>query len=333
MDRSIIVVAWNTRELVLECLRSVERAMRTEGGGAPLRVEVQVVDNGSSDGTAEAVRAEYPQARLIRLSENLGFAAGSNTGIRRASGRARHLLLLNSDARLMPDALERCVKFLDDHPDVGIVGPRLLRPDGSARAAVHNEPRLITELVPVGVLQLLFPRRFPSWRRSGSEPFDVEAVSGAALFARSQMLEWVGLLSEQYFFFLEETDWCRRVRRAGWRVVHHPGAQVIHLSGGSSKRVHPSLTRIEYHRSLYRFYQSHHGRGRAATALALRVCKAVFYVVTQAPLALFAPRIRVRCRAHWDVLLWHLRGCPASAGLSPRPTDRIEAAAQPRRVG
>lgn len=312
IDLSIVVVTWNTRELVLDCLASIERALAAHGD-APLAVETLVIDNGSSDGTGEAVRARFPRARLLRLSRNLGFAAGSNAGIREARGR--HILLLNSDARVAPGALERSVRFLDEHPDVGIVGPQLLNPDGSKQNSIHNYPRLATELVPKGVFQYLFRRRFPSRRWSGREPIDVEAITGAALFARAELVDSVGPLCEDYFFFLEETDWCWCARRAGWRVVHLPSAEVIHLSGGSSKRKRPGLTRIEYHRSLYRFFRRNHGPARTACAVALRFCKALFYVITQTPPALFAPRMRSRCRVNWDVLRWHLRGCPQSVGL------------------
>jgi hypothetical protein len=165
------------------------------------------------------------------------------------------------------------------------------------------------------VFQYLFRRRFPSWRWAGAAPIDVEAVAGAALFLRARLLREVGPLPEDYFFFLEETEWCLRVHAAGWRVVHYPGAFVVHLSGGSSKRRSPALTRIEYHRSLYRFFRKYRGALPMSCVLALRFAKAFFYVVTQAPLALAGHRHRARWAIHRDVFLWHLRGCPTSVGL------------------
>ena len=208
------------------------------------------------------------------------------------------------------------MRFLDEHPDVGIVGPQLLHPDGSKQNSVHNFPVLATELLPKGVLRLLFRRRFPSWRWAGSDPLDVEAVVGAAVFLRTELLASVGPLPEDYFFFLEETDWCWRVRKAGWRIVYLPTAYVVHVSGGSSKRKNPALTRIEYHRSLYRFFRKNRGRGRMAIVFVLRIAKSLFYVVSQAPLAVLGERQRARWVVHRDVLLWHLRGCPASVGLA-----------------
>jgi hypothetical protein len=309
MDLSVIVVTWNTRELVLDCLASVTAAL-----APPIRAEILVVDNGSSDGTEEAIRERFPTARVIALPANVGFAAGCNAGLRAISGR--HVLLLNSDARVMPDTLECCVRFLDQHPDVGVVGPQLLHPDGRRQNSIHNFPIVATELLPKALFQVLFRRRFPSRRWVGDEPLDVEAVTGAAIFARAAAVRDVGPLPEDYFFFLEETEWCRRAREAGWRVVHLPSAFAIHLSGASSKRRNPALTRIEYHRSLYHFFRVNRGTGWMAAVLSLRLLKSLFYVVTLAPPAVFGGRGLARWKVHRDVLAWHFRGCPRAVGLA-----------------
>jgi hypothetical protein len=144
----------------------------------------------------------------------------------------------------------------------------------------------------------------------------VEAVNGAAIFARAAAVRDAGPLPEDYFFFLEETEWCRRVRAAGWRVVHLPSASAIHLSGASSKRRDPALTRIEYHRSLYHFFRVNRGTGWMATVLSLRLLKTLLYVVVSAPAALFGGRGLARWKVHRDVLAWHLRGCPRSVGFA-----------------
>ena len=321
IDLSIVVVTWETRDLVLECLAALEDAMPASG----LECEVIVVDNGSTDGTAQAVRSLFPRARLLVQPRNRGFAAGCNAALRERCGR--HVLLLNSDTRVLPGALERCLRFLDAHPDVGVVGPQLLNPDGTTQNSIHNSPLVVTELLPKGLFQFLFRRRFPSRRWASEGPLEVEAVSGAALFARGAAIERVGPLSEEYFFFLEETDWCWRVREAGWRVVHLPDARVVHLSGGSSKRRNPALTRIEYHRSLYRFFRKYRGVSSAAVVFALRFSKAFFYVVSQAPVALAGGRGLARWRVHRDVFAWHLRGCPTAVGLGQLSTP---GAAPPR---
>ena len=304
----MVVVTWNTRELTLVCLEATQRALRASG----LRGELIVVDNDSRDGTADHVRRAFPAARLIVRSRNGGFAVGANAGLRVMRGR--HALLLNSDAVPLPGALEACVRFLDEHAEVGLVGPRLLRPDGRAERSVHAAPRLAKELLPPALRGSGWRRRTP---RRG--PFEVEALRGAALFARAAAVRDVGGLPEDYFFFLEETDWCGRMRRAGWRVVHHPGGAVLHRSGASSKQPHPTATRIEYHRSLYRYYRLHGGRVVVAAARALRFAKAAVYSVVHAPLAALSPRRRPRWLGHCAVVGWHLRGCPASHGLAGRP--------------
>jgi hypothetical protein len=312
MDLSVVIVSWNTRDLLLECLAALERR-QSSTGRSPLVQELLVVDNGSEDGSATAVREHFPGVRLIELSDNIGFAAGCNAGIREARGR--HVLLLNSDAVVCDGALERCVAYLDANPRVGIVGPQLLNPDGSKQNSIHNFPRVATEFIPKGAFQFLFRRRFPSRRWTDDEPLEVEAIVGAALFVRRQVIEGVGGLAEDYFFFLEETDWCWRVRDAGWRVHFLPTAFVKHLSGASSKKKNPALTRIEYHRSLYHFYRKHRGSGWMLTVLLLRLSKAFLYVLTQAPLALSGGRHAARWMMHRDVLIWHLRGCPSNVGV------------------
>ena len=141
-------------------------------------------------------------------------------------------------------------------------------------------------------------------------------MTGAAIFARAAAVRDVGPLPEDYFFFLEETEWCWRARKAGWRVVHLPTAFAIHLSGASSKRRDPALTRIEYHRSLYHFFRMNRGTGWMATVISLRLLKSLSYVVALAPRALFGGRGLARWKVHRDVLVWHLRGCPKAVGFA-----------------
>ena len=307
IDLSVVVVSWNTRELTLACLDAAARALRA----APLRAEILLVDNGSRDGTADAVGARLPRVRRIALARNAGFAGGANAGL--AAMRGRHALLLNSDARPLGDAIGTCVRFLDGNPDVGLLGPRLVGADGRPERSVHALPRLAAELAPPALHPLLFG--LPAPRRAG-EPVDVEAVRGAALFARGEAIRRVGPLCEDYFFFLEETEWCLRMQRAGWRVVHHPGVAFAHASGASSKRRHPAETRIEYHRSLYRFYRANAGARSAARVRRLRFAKATLRVLAGAPLAALSARRRLRWRSQRALLAWHLRDCPAGAGLS-----------------
>jgi hypothetical protein len=313
-DLSIVIVTWNVRDLVLDCLASIEREVRSRTDAGRIETQTLVVDNGSRDGTVAAVRARFPWAEVIELPENLGFAAGNNVGLRKASGR--YSVLLNSDTLVLRDGLERCVRYLDAHPDVGVVGPQLLNPDGSKQNCIHAFPSLLTELVPKGLLERLFPRRFPSKRFEHPEPIEVDAVLGACLFVRREVLESVGLMPEDYFFFLEETDWCLRIRRDGWRIVHVPDARIIHIFGASTKKKLPARTRIEYHRSLYRFFGKHRGPVAKGAVVALRVAAGVLQVASLLPLAALSRSGRERLGVRAQVLAWHLRGCPAREGLS-----------------
>jgi len=315
-DLSIVIVNWNAQALLLECLDSIERVVRARRDAGRVEAQTLVVDNGSGDGSADAVRARFPWAELIALPHNLGFAAGSNVGLRRARGR--HALLLNSDTRVLPGSLERCVRYLDGNPRVGALGPQLVNPDGSKQNCIHSYPGLLTELLPKPLLEWLLPRRFPSKRRRYTAPVEVPAVIGACLFVRGEVLQQVGLLPEDYFFFLEETDWCLQIRRAGWRIVHLPEARVLHHSGASSKKKLPVETRIEYCRSLYHFLRKHRGPLRCALVFAWRALRLLLSVLALLPLLPFLGRARGRWQRDAKMLAWHLLGCPQGWGL-PRP--------------
>ncbi|MCI0342422.1 MAG: glycosyltransferase family 2 protein, partial [Planctomycetales bacterium] len=244
-DVSVVIVSWNTRDLLAACLRSVAEA------GREVPHETIVVDNGSEDGSGDLVAREFPAVRLVRNGENRGYAAAANQGIREGSGR--YVLLLNPDATLPPDALRALVAYADREPRVGLVGAALRDPDGRVQKSVAAIPSLATELLNRDLLRLLLPSRFPDLT-DGTEPSDVPSVVGACLLARREAIEKVGPLDEGYFVFLEETDWCVRMREAGWRVVHHPGVRVVHAQGRAKER-DPVAGWIEYYRSLYRFFR------------------------------------------------------------------------------
>ncbi len=319
-DLSIVIVTWNAKDVLLDCLASIEREILGRSDAGRIETETLVVDNGSVDGSVEAVRARFPWAQVIPLPENIGFAAGNNVGLRKMSGR--HAVLLNSDTVVLPDALETCVRYLDAHPEVGVVGPQLLNPDRSLQTCIHAFPSLATELVPSSVLERLFPARYPSKRVDRREPLPVDAVLGACLFVRREVIEQVGVMPEDYFFFLEETDWCFRIAAAGWKIMQVPEARVIHIHGASTKKKVPARTRIEFHRSLYHFFRKNRGAGPAAAVLGLRVAKLLLYTVVLAFTAPFSRRERERWRSAAIVLGWHVRGCPATGGLAGRASSK-----------
>jgi hypothetical protein len=297
VDLSIIIVAWNVRDLVLDCLESIREAK------LGVSYEVIVVDNGSADGTVEAVQAKYPSTRMLALPKNIGFGAGNNRGMEVMRGR--HAVLLNSDTIVLPGGLEACVAFLDAHPEVGVVGPQLLNPDRSKQNCIHNSPTLVSELLGQSLLRRLFPRRYPSKLVDYDRPLEVEAVLGACLFARREVIEQVGLIDEAYFFFLEETDWCHRIRAAGWKVFHLPDPKVVHLYGESTKKKVPLRTRIEYYRSRETFFRKNRGPVAFTVLRAIVMGKILLGCV-------FGGR---RAEEYRKILAWYRAGQPATAGL------------------
>ncbi len=296
-DLSIIIVAWNVRDLVLDCLASIRDARLA------ISNEVLVVDNGSHDGTVEAVRRQFSETHVIALPENVGFAAGNNQGLLKMNGR--YAVLLNSDTIVLRGGLERCVGYLDAHPDVGVVGPQLLNPDRTKQNCIHNTPSLVSEVVSQSMLRRLFPGRYPSKRVEYREPIEVDAVLGACLFVRRDVVQEVGPIDEAYFFFLEETDWCHQIRERGWKVVHLPDAQVIHLYGESTKKKVPLQTRIEYYRSRYTFFRKNRTR---AAYVGLRLLVGAKLLLG----SIFGGR---RAAEYRGILRWHVAGRPAKAGL------------------
>jgi len=310
MDVSIIIVNWNTRELLLNCLSSV---FATASG---LDVEIMVVDNGSEDGSVGAVREQFPGVTIIQNNLNLGFARANNQALARAAGR--YLLLLNSDAALTEGSLQGLVAFMDKTPGAGIAACRYIDIDGSSQNSFDSFPTLATELFNKTILKTLFPARFPSKRRDYREPLEVDSVIGACMLVRAEAVRKVGGLDEDYFFFLEETDWCFRMRRAGWLVYHLPHIRVYHLQG-KSKEKSPVKAWIEYYRSLYLFFKKNRS---PLSYAALRVARFAKVAVNCALnlLGLFltagkSRKLREKTAVYGLLLCWHLLLCPRSWGL------------------
>lgn len=303
---SVIVVNYNRRDLLLECLRSIRPDRPFE------RI---VIDNGSSDGSAEAVAREFPDVRLLRQDRNLGFARAVNLGLRESRGRT--VVLLNNDAVVGESALETLDDFLQAHPDVGIAGAQLEHGDGRLQNSFDNFPTLGLVMAK-GLLRRMNPDAYPSKLVEIDGPREVESVIGAALAARRELVERVGPLDEDYFWSLEETDWCRRARTAGFRVMLVPAARVRHHSG-ATKALLPARAEVEYVRSLFTYFRKNAPR---STYLALRVLYppktlvnlAAALVTSVATLFLWG-RARRRAATYAYLLGWQVLGCPVSMGL------------------
>lgn len=263
MDLSIVIVSWNVRELLEACLRSIHASLeqgRISGKGE-LGCEIIVVDSASRDGSPQMVRQRFPNVRLFAQEENIGFVRGSNLGIRESRGR--YVLLLNPDTEIVGQALAEMVTYMDAHPDVGIVGPRLLYPDGRVQPSRRRFPTLATAFWESTVLQPWFPHghvldRYYVRDRSDDEEQDVDWVIGACFLVRRAAFERAGLLDEGFFMYSEEMDWAYRIKQAGWRVIYLPTATVIHHEGQSSSQV-TAARDIHFHSSKVYFYRKYYG--------------------------------------------------------------------------
>ncbi len=267
---SAVVVTYNSARWLERSLESLR------GTGA----EVIVVDHGSTDGTVELVRDRFPEARLIE-QENRGFGAGNNTGMRAGSGR--YFLLLNADAWLTGDALERLVEFADEHPEAAVVGPRLLNPDGTLQPSVRGYPtpwRIATEYF---FLRKLAPgsRLLNAFFGAGFDHRSVreaEFLGGACLLVRREAVDSIGGFDEDFFLMSEEVDWCYRFRQAGWKVLFYPRAEVVHVLSASADPAHFQRL-VQGH---LRFLRKHRGnrvaeRGRRVMLWGLRLRGLLFH--------------------------------------------------------
>ena len=311
MDVSVIIITRNTRDLTLDAVRSVQTPADS------VSREIIVVDNGSTDGTADTLKQNFPPVNVIRSETNLGFARACNRAAK--SAQSEFLLLLNSDARLEPDALPRTVEYMRAHTDCAVAGAQLLNADGSRQNSIANFPTLATELLNKSLLRRLFPRRFPGKEQTLDAPTPVETVIGAFMLIRKSAWDALDGLDERFFFFFEETDFCLQVRRRGWSVFHLPAVHVWHGQGQTAKQV-SARARIEYWRSRYTYFSKNHSltsRIILAAGLWLRLM-VDFFAAGFMCLVTFGQNVRWRGR--WDVcsalVFWHLRGCPHMGGLA-----------------
>jgi len=269
VDLSVIIVSWNVRDLLQRCLQALVPSSKFQVPCSPLNnlergtwnLELIVVDNASSDGSAAMVRQHFPQVRLIANNSNLGFTHANNQGL--AASQGRYVLLLNPDTEVVGDAVATLLAFLEAHPDVGVVGPQLRFPDGSIQPSRRRFPTLATAFVESTVLQPLFAgssllRRYYVADQPDDVTQDVDWLVGACLLVRREAIEQAGPLDEGFFMYSEELDWCRRLKQAGWRIVYLPAAQVIHYEGKSSEQ-NLAARDIRFHSSKVRYFRKHHG--------------------------------------------------------------------------
>lgn len=259
----IVTVSYNVREHLRRCLAAVEASVRASG----LEAEVVVVDNASGDGSADMVRAEFPRVRLLANTQNAGFAAATNQGLRALGfpekGGPDLAMLLNPDTVVRGAALAEMLSFMDRNPRAGVAGARLVYEDGGFQHSAFHYPTLLMALFDFFVphhrlldsrLNGRYPRR---WYQSG-RPFEIDHPLGAAMMVRREAALQVGLLDEAFFMYCEEVDWCRRIKKAGWRIYCVPRAEIVHLEGRSARQFREEMF-VALWRSRYRLFAKHNG--------------------------------------------------------------------------
>lgn len=253
VDLSICIVTLQARDYLEKCLGSIEE------NTPRLSYEIIVVDNASRDGTADMLRDTFPQVRLQENEKNEGFTRPMNHALRQARGRL--LLLLNPDTLVLPHALEKMVAFLDNHPQAGLCGPKVLNRDGSLQKQCRRSAAGPWDTFSYfSGLAALFPTSplFGGYLMTYlDEDFthEAEAISGSCMLVRQAVIDQVGYLDEDFFAYQEDADFCFRARQAGWRIFYYPDAQIIHFGGQGGTRVYPYRSIVEWHKSYWLYYR------------------------------------------------------------------------------
>jgi hypothetical protein len=271
LDLGIVVVSYNTRELLRDCLRSVYASQ------GDVSFEVCVVDNASSDGSPAMVANEFPQTQLIANKENLGYPTANNQGLRafgfvdqpghpdsavsQSTDRPSFALLLNSDTEVLPDALTAMLDFMGNHPDAGAAGPKLVRPDGCLDLACRRSfPTPEISFYRMIGLSRLFPRshRFGRYNLTYLDPdqvAEVDSVVGAFMLVRGEAIQEAGLMDERFFMYGEDLDWAYRIKEAGWKIYYNPTVTVMHVKKASTRQ--NPRAQVEFYRAMDIFYRKH----------------------------------------------------------------------------
>ncbi|MCG8605439.1 glycosyltransferase family 2 protein, partial [bacterium] len=243
-ELSVIIVNYNVKDFLQQTLLSVKKSLRGSFG------EIIVVDNASSDGSVRLIKRDFPEVRLLENYTNLGFAKASNQGL--AAARGRYLALLNPDTVVREDTFSKMLEFYDANPETGMLGCKILNPDGTLQLACRRSfPTPWVAFTKLCGLSYLFPKsklfgKYNLTYLDENEACEVEAVSGSFMMIRREVLENVGYLDEAFFLYGEDLDWCYRIREKGWRVKYFPGTQIIHFKGESSKHAQFDYLKVFY---------------------------------------------------------------------------------------
>ncbi|RCX18999.1 hypothetical protein DFP94_10515 [Fontibacillus phaseoli] len=255
MDLSVIILSYNTCHLTLDCLRSVFDSETVYS------YEAIVVDNASIDDSVASIREQFPQVRLIENFENTGFAKANNQAMAISNGR--YVLLLNSDTIVQPDTFQTMIAYMDEHPNVGAAGCKVILPDGSLdKACRRGFPTPSASFYYAFGFSKLFPDkpRFNQYQLGYMDPnktYPIDCLVGAFMMVRQEAIQQVGGLDDTFFMYGEDIDWCYRIKQAGWGIHYHPATYIVHYKGASSRRK-PVKIIYEFHRAMWIFHRKHY---------------------------------------------------------------------------
>jgi GT2 family glycosyltransferase len=302
VDLSVIIVNWNTKDLLLKCLASIYKTIRQP------RFEVWLVDNASRDGSVAAAQEYFPEIRVIHNSHNLGFAAANNRALRQMEGR--YALLVNTDAVLTEGAVYEIFRFMENSPEAAMACGQLLNPDGTNQNSVANFPSFTSLLTNEALLKRLFPRSYPNKFQHYDFPVEVESCVGACMMIRKAAMNAVGLMDERFFFFFEETDWAGRMRSAGWKVFFVPSARIFHAQGQTVG--HGFRSRLLFYRSRYQYLKKWFPQSYPLMYAIIMVRLLINILITGFVVpftAFFSSKLNRRLAVYCRILVWHLLGC------------------------
>jgi GT2 family glycosyltransferase len=306
VDVSVVIVNWNTRDDLRNCLRSVFDETKD------VSLEVFVVDNASADGSAQMVRTEFPAVTLIANDTNRGFAAANNQALVRTTGR--YALLLNPDTSVVDGAIGRTVRIADADPGIGVLGCQVLLREGEIQRTCFRFSSAFREFLVVTCLDRMIPASWldggptmRNWDRTSAR--DVDVVSGMYMLVRREAMDEVGVMDDAYFVYAEEADWCFRFRKAGWRCVFTPDARIIHHDGGgkSTSQIRAKM-HVQMQKSILIFHRKNLGLLSFAALKCVYATTNAVRVVLFGVQSLFAPVARPKARCAWAALVYQVCG-------------------------
>ena len=298
---SIIIVSWNTREALLNCLNAIYRTIKD------ISFEVFVIDNASEDNSQEAVKDFFPSVKLIENRENLGFAKANNQALKLMKGE--YALLLNSDTITTDGAITKILRFMELNRNVGICGGQLLNKDGTKQRSFDNISTPLTALINNVVLRIIFPKKYLGRKCKFDKPVEVESIIGACMMVRKKAIDEVGLMDENFFFYYEDMDWCYRMKKGGWNISFYPDAFIYHIRGESSKQLNEKAI-IAFWKSKYYFFKKHYDKKTMVLFEIGLLSKTMVGILLNSLFVMFRSRNIKKLRKYTVVLLWHLKGKP-----------------------